>query len=114
MLKNPLLILLGTQALYTATDFMGRYYMSRHGFNLGVLVTSGWFWIYQAIRQVAMFGQLYIFSQVPLGKTMALFAASSVVLSNTLGILFLKEVLSPLGYAGVFLAVCAILLMAFR
>jgi multidrug transporter EmrE-like cation transporter len=108
-----LLVLLGTQVLYTTSDFMGRYFMKRYGFN-AALLTSAWFWCYQAIRQVAMFGQLYMFANVSLGKTMALFAATSVVLSNVAGFLFLAERLSPLGYVGVTLAVCAILVMAFR
>ena len=110
---RTLLILLGTQLLFTAGDFMARYYMSRRGFNLGVL-TSAWFWIYTAIRQVATFCQLYVFANIPLGKTMALFAATSVVLSNVLGFLFLAERLSAYGYAGVALAVCAILVMTLR
>lgn len=110
---HPLVVLLGTQLLYTCSDFMGRYYMKRHGFDLG-MVTSGWFWAYQGIRQVAMFGQLYIFAHVPLGKTMALLGATSIVLSNVLGLLFLKEMLSPVGYVGVGLAVAAILVLAFR
>lgn len=110
---RTLLILIGTQMLFTTGDFMARYYMSRQGFNVGVL-TSAWFWIYTAIRQVATFGQLYIFANLPLGKTMALFAATSVVLSNVLGFLFMAERLSAYGYAGVVLAVCAILMLTFR
>lgn len=110
---HPLLLVLGTQLLYTSSDFMGRYFMKRYGFDVSML-TSGWFWGYQAIRQVAMFGQLYVFAQIPLGKTMALFGATSIVLSNALGFLFLKEVLSPVAYGGVALAVIAILVMAFR
>ncbi len=110
---RTLLILIGTQMLFTAGDFMARYYMSRRGFNMGVL-TSAWFWIYTALRQVATVGQLYIFANLPLGKTMALFAATSVVLSNVLGFLFMAERLSAYGYAGVVLAVCAILVLTFR
>lgn len=110
---HPLVILLGTQLLYTCSDFMGRYFMKKYGFDLGML-TSGWFWGYQAIRQVAMFGQLYVFAHIPLGKTMALLGATSIVLSNILGFLFLREALSPIAYAGVGLAVAAILVMALR
>lgn len=110
---HPLVILLGTQLLYTASDFMARYYMKKYGFDLA-MVTTGWFWLYQAIRQVAMFGQLYVFAHIPLGKTMALLGATSIVLSNVLGFLFLREALSPIAYAGVGLAVAAILVMALR
>ncbi len=110
---HPLLILMGTQMLFTASDFMARAYMKRHGFDLAMM-GAAWFWIYQLIRQVATFGQLYVFANIPLGKTMALFGATSIVLSNALGVLFLREVLSPAAYAGVGLAVAAILVMAFR
>jgi multidrug transporter EmrE-like cation transporter len=110
---HPLIILLGTQLLYTTSDFMGRYYMKTHGFDAGML-TSGWFWGYQLIRQIAMFGQLYVFAHIPLGKTMALLGATSIILSNVLGFLFLREALSPIAYLGVALAVAAILVMALR
>jgi uncharacterized membrane protein len=78
------------------------------------MLTSAWFWGYQLVRQVAMFGQLYIFANIPLGKTMALLGALSIVLANGMGFLFLKEVLTPAAYAGVSLAIIAFLLMAFR
>ena len=110
---HPLLILIGCQLVFTTSDFMGRYYMKKYGFDLSML-TSWWFWIFQFIRQVGMFGQLYVFAHLPLGKTMALLGALSIVLSNALGFLFLREVLSPVAYLGVALAVTAILVMAFR
>ena len=110
---NTMLILIGTPLVYSASDFMGRFYMSKYGFH-GSTFLSPWFWWYQGIRQIAMFGQLYIFACVPLGKTMALLGATSIVVSNVLGFLFLKEVLSPVAYAGVSLAVLSILILAFR
>jgi len=108
-----LLILLGTQVIYSITDFMGRYYMVKYGFRLASFF-SAWFAVYFAVRMVATFGQLYVFAHIPLGKTMALLAASSIIISNILGFLFLKEVLTGPAYAGVFLAVTAMLVMAFR
>lgn len=110
---HPLVVVLGTQLIYTASDFMGRYFVKKYGFG-PALLTSAWFWGYQAIRQVAMIGQLYVFAHVTLGKSMALFGATSIILSNVLGVLFLKEILSPVAYGGVALAVLAILVMAFR
>lgn len=106
-------VLIATQLIYSISDFMGRAYMAKHGFHAAAFL-SWWFLWYQLIRQVAMFGQLYIFACVPLGKTMAMLAAASIVLSNLLGFLFLKEVLTLPAYAGVFLAVTAVLVMAFR
>ena len=111
--SHPLIILLGAQLLFTTSDFMGRYYMKKYGFDASMLTTV-WFWIYQTIRQVATFGQLYVFANIPLGKTMALLGATSIILSNVLGVFFLREMLSPIAYIGVGLAVAAILVMAFR
>ena len=112
-MQTTLLILIGMQLVYSISDFMGRYYMVKHGFHAASFFMP-WFLWYQVIRQIAMFGQLYIFAVMPLGKTMAMMGAASIVISNILGILFLKEMLSPLAYIGVTLAVIAILIMAFR
>lgn len=112
-MPNAVVILVGTQVVYSMSDFMGRYYMARQGWHVATFLT-GWFLGYFVLRQVAMFGQLYVFAQVPLGKTMALMGASSIVISNFLGLLFLKEMLSPAAYAGVTLAVIAFLVMALR
>lgn len=108
-----LAILLGTQFLYSISDFMGRAYMSRYGFRVAAF-WSVWFLVYLVIRQVAMVGQLYLFAHVPLGKSMALLGAVSIVISNLLGWLFLGEVLSAPAYLGVLLAVTATLVMTFR
>jgi len=112
-MQATLLILIGTQLVYSISDFMGRYYMTKHGFHTASFLMP-WFLWYQLIRQVAMFGQLYVFAVMPLGKTMALLGATSIVISNVLGFLFLKEMLSPVAYIGVMMAVIAILIMAFR
>lgn len=112
-MPSPLVILIATQLVYSGSDFMARYYMGRHGFHLSTFFT-GWFFCYFVIRQVAMFGQLYVFAYIPLGKTMALLGATSIICANALGLLFLKEVLSPAAYAGVTLAVIAIVIMALK
>jgi multidrug transporter EmrE-like cation transporter len=110
---HPTFVLLLTQALYTTTDFMGRYYMSRLGFGLATFVAP-WFLVYFLLRQVAMFGQLYVFAHLELGKTVALLSAVAILLTNAVGILFLKETLSPLGYTGVILAITSVLILAFK
>ena len=70
---------------------------------------SGWFLLYFLIRQVAMFGQLYVFSALQLGKTMALFGATSIVVVNALGILVLGEILSVQAYMAIGLVVLGLL-----
>jgi hypothetical protein len=66
--------------------------MTKYGFKPAAFF-SVWFGLYFLLRTVAMFGQLYIFTTIELGKTMALFGAVSIILSNLLGFLILKEVL---------------------
>lgn len=112
-MSRMLWVLVGTQVIYSLSDFMGRYYMRLMGFRLASFLTL-WFLAYQLLRQVAMFGQLYVLAHVELGRTMALLGASSIVISNALGMLLLGEILSPAAYAGVALAVLAFLILAIR
>lgn len=109
----PLLVIIGCQVLFTIGDFLARINMAKFGFHFSTFLHP-WFIFYFFIRQVAMFGQLYVFSEVPLGKTAALFAVTSIVISNLLGYLFLHEFLSPTAYIGITLAIIAVLVMAFR
>lgn len=112
-MSHPLVVILIAQGFYTVSDLMGRYYMHRLGFQASAFITP-WFLGYFLLRQVAMFGQLYVFAHVPLGKTIAILSAASIVFSNALGFLLLGEILSPVSYFGVSLAVVAVLIMAFR
>src|SRR4051812_17529110 len=94
-LRSPITILVLTQLLFSLTDLLARAKMKELGFSVATFF-SAWFVIYFAVRQIGMFGQLYVFSSLPLGKTMALLGAVSIVISNTLGALVLGEVL-PVG-----------------
>ncbi len=106
-----ILIIIGTQLLFTTSDLLARAFMPRQGFALETFF-SAWFLIYFLIRTIAMFGQLYVFTAIELGKTMALFGACSIILANLLGFLVLKEVLSTGAYIGIVLAISAFLIIA--
>jgi len=86
--------------------------MKLNGFSLKSFVTF-WFVAYCLLRIVATFGQLYVFSQIEVGKTMALFSATSLIIVNLAGLLLLGEILSKQAYIGVMLAVSAVLVIAF-
>lgn len=103
-------IVIASQLLFTTSDLMARHYMSTQGFKAATFF-AWWFVVYVAIRTFATFGQLFVFTQIEVGKTMALFAASSLVLINILGVLILKEQLSISVYLGIALAVTAILIV---
>jgi multidrug transporter EmrE-like cation transporter len=110
-LKSPVLIIVGTQLLFTTGDLIARANMRHSPFSLATFV-SWWFLIYFTVRQVAMFGQLYVLSAIQLGKTMALFSATSIVLVNVLGVLLLGEVLSTGAYLAIALVVFAFILLS--
>ena len=109
---NILIIIIGSQLLFTTGDLLARYNMRASGFKLSTFI-AWWFLVYVAVRCVATFGQLFVFSNMEVGKTMALFGASSLVLVNILGFFLLGEKLSLPIYLGIMLAVAAILIVGF-
>lgn len=111
-LKSPIVVVIATQALFTIGDLMARANMRKHGFTAAAFLNLT-FVAYFAIRQIAMFGQLFILATVPIGKTMALFGAVSIILANVLGVLLLGDLLSLRSYAGIALAVLAVTVMSF-
>jgi hypothetical protein len=110
-MRYSIVVIVITQLLFTGSDLLARYNMPKFGFKLSAFFST-WFVLYFFIRTVAMFGQLYIFTTIELGKTMALFGAVSIILSNVLGFLILKEVLAVGVYVGVSFAVLAFLILA--
>ena len=110
-IKSPVVVIVATQLLFTAGDLIARANLRHHSFTLSTFL-SGWFLLYFLIRQVAMFGQLYVLSAVQIGKTMALFSATSIVVVNVLGILLLGEVLSLHAYLAIALVVFAFVLLS--
>ena len=112
-MAKPVFILIGTQCLFTVSDVMGRSYMARHGFKLSTFI-SLWFLVYTLVRQTATFGQGYVFANISLGKTMAMFGAVSIVLSNLIGLLYLGEKISSVSYLGICLAILAFIVMGFK
>lgn len=110
-LKSPAFIIVGSQLLFSISDVIGRAAMKTHGFKPAAFFT-GWFVLYTLIRQIAVFGQLYIFSAMDLGRSVALFGAGSIVIGNLVGFFYFREALSLPVYVGVSLAIAAFLALA--
>jgi hypothetical protein len=108
----PLVVVIVSQLLFTAGDLLARAHI-KGNFTIANLLT-GWFVVYLLLRTAGTFGQLYVLSSVELGKTMALFGAASVMIANVLGWLVLQEVLPPITYVGIGLAVLALAIMGWR
>ena len=111
-IKSPVFVLVGTQLLFTAGDLLARAHMRHKPLAISTFL-SGWFLIYFVSRQVATVGQLYVFSSLPIGKTMALFGAVSIVVVNIMGFLLLGEVLGAGAYIAIALAILAFVVLAF-
>ena len=110
-LKSPVMIVVATQLLFTTGDLLARANMRHSPFVLATFLKA-WFLVYFVIRQIAMFGQLYVFSTLQVGKTMALFSATSLVLVNVLGVLLLGEVLSARAYVAIAMVVLAFVVLS--
>jgi len=110
-IKSPILVIVATQLLFTTGDLIARANMRNSPFVLWTFL-NWWFLAYFLIRQVAMFGQLYVLSAMQVGRTMALFSATSLVVVNVLGILLLGEVLSTQAYLAIALVVFAFILLS--
>ncbi|MFS8639158.1 MAG: hypothetical protein FWJ74_13800, partial [Gemmatimonadota bacterium] len=101
-MDSPLLIrlaIIGVQLLFTTGDLIARANLRAAGFTVGAF-WSVWFVVYLTTRSLATIGQLYIFANVELGKSMAMFGAVAIVLSNLAGWLLLQERLTGLEYGG--------------
>lgn len=85
--------------------------MRQSGFHTATFI-SFWFAGYLLIRTIATVGQLYVFANTEVGKTMALFSAFSLVLVNVAGVLFLGEILPIRAYIGIMLALTAIVVIS--
>ncbi len=109
--KSPAFIIIGAQLLFSISDYLGARAMKSQGFTPAAFFTW-WFLIYTVIRQIAVFGQLYIYANVELGRSVALFGAGSIIIGNLMGYLLLSEKLTVPVYVGVSLAICAFLALA--
>lgn len=109
--KSPAFIIIGAQLLFSISDVIGAKAMKAQGFTAASFFTW-WFFAYTVIRQVAVFGQLYIYANMELGRTVALFGAGSIIIGNVMGFLLFKETMTLPVYVGVSLAICAFLALA--
>jgi hypothetical protein len=110
-LKSPIVVVVGTQLIFTIGDLMARANMRKHGFTAAAFLNLS-FLIYIVSRQVATVGQLYVLATVPIGKTVALYGAGSIIMGNILGVLLLGDLLSMRSYAGIALAILAFTVMS--
>lgn len=104
------IVVIVSQLLFTTGDLLARHFMKQGGFHIANFL-AWWFLVYILLRVCATFGQLYVLSQLEVGKSMALFSSSSLILVNVLSVLFLGEILSLQAYIGITFAVLAVVII---
>ncbi|MES2971732.1 MAG: hypothetical protein V4702_05415 [Patescibacteria group bacterium] len=108
-----ILVLIGAQMLFTLGDFMARANLTKTGFSSAMFLTW-WFGAYVLLRSVATVGQLYVLSQLPIGKTYSILGAVGIMLATAGSYLWLNETLTIWEYAGVTLSVMAFLVLTLK
>jgi drug/metabolite transporter (DMT)-like permease len=106
----PILVLAVTvlsQAGFTASDYLARRYMGTLGFHLATFI-SGWIVAYFGIRLLAVFGQLFVYSQEALGKGSLLYSAVTILMTPAVGVIFLNERPTPGMVIGAVLIIIAL------
>jgi multidrug transporter EmrE-like cation transporter len=94
-------------------DVIAKYNLNITGYK-SVILISPWFFAYILTKVVATTAQFYVFSNFDLGKSMAIFGAISIILSNSIGFLLMSERLTVGGYVGVSMACMAFLVIALK
>lgn len=110
--RRLLIVLAVAQLAFTASDLLARAHLQT-GFTATNLL-GWWLALYFGLRSLGVVGKIYVLSPAKLGRSAGLFAAVSVILSNTLGVLALAEVLTTAQYVGVALSIAALVLSTVR
>ena len=110
---SAIIVILITQLIFSITDLLARGHL--RSTNLGVhSFLQPWFVAYAIIRIASTGAQFYVFTKIDLGKTVTLFSVAGIIFANILGVLFLKEILSPKDYIGVILAIISLIILSIK
>lgn len=98
-------------ALTMAGDTLVRRHFKMADFRITKLI-SWWFIGYLMMKLTAIGIWVFLVSQYQIGRLVAMYGISSLLLNNVVGLFFLKEVLKPVQYVGLALAVIALALLS--
>jgi len=104
-----LLLIILAQALYSGGDLVRKFILHGQDFDL-TLLKSLPMWLTMVLSMVAFVIQLFVMKHYDLSRTITILACCAIVFSVALGIIFFKEKFNLINYAGVALAVIAVIL----
>ena len=105
-----ILLIVLAQALYSAGDLVRKFILHGQDFDW-TLLRSLPMWLTLTLSGVAFVLQLYVLKHYDLSRTTIILACCAIVFSTILGIIFFKEKFNLVNYAGVALAVVAVVLI---
>lgn len=103
--------LLVSLSLTMLGDTILRTHFKMAEFDISRLL-SWWLIAYGLIKMTTIAIWLFLLSKFALGRLAAIYGISSMLLTNVVGIVFLREILSVQQYVGLLLAVIALALLA--
>jgi drug/metabolite transporter (DMT)-like permease len=109
----PILAVIAAQLLYTISDTWKKVVFNNAGFSVKTL-TSPVFAMTLVLALAGFLIQLYALSKLELSKTIVLLGMLAVVFSSLAGVFYLKEHLNAWNWAGVGLALVAIVLVSVK
>lgn len=98
------------QLLYTVSDTWKKVIFNAQGFSFTTLVKPA-FLMAMALAFVGFLFQMYALSKIELSRTIVTLGMLAVIFSSAAGVLYLKEHLNAWNYAGIGLALAAIILV---
>lgn len=107
------LLLFVVQSIYSLTDLGKKFILNKSGYGLHLI--TNWKFVLITVSAVVGFAlHMFVLSRYDLSKTTIVIGVLAVVISSTLGIMVLKEHLSPINYLGLAFAVLAIILVQIK
>jgi len=104
-----LLLIVLAQALYSASDLVRKFILHGQEFDW-TLLRSLPMWLTLVLSGVGFVIQLFVLKHYDLSRTITILACCAIVFSVALGVIFFKEKFNLINYAGVALAVFAVIL----
>jgi multidrug transporter EmrE-like cation transporter len=104
-----ILLIVLAQALYSASDLVRKFILHGQGFDL-TLLRSLPMWLTMVLSGVGFVIQLFVLKHYDLSRATTILACCAIVFSVALGAVFFKEKFNLVNYAGVALAVVAVVL----
>lgn len=107
------ILLFIVQSIYSLTDLGKKLILNKAGYGLHLI--TNWKFVLITLSAVIGFAlQMFVLSRYELSKMSIVIGVLAVLISSAIGVMVLKEHLSPINYLGLAFAVVAIILVQIK